>query len=268
MVPRYLISLAVGAAILWPSPPALGWSGDGHRIVCAIAWSELSPHARASVKATLDIETREQFADSCSWADEYRDKHPETAAWHSITVPMAATAIDVRRDCAGPNSCVVAQIDAQKKALGMGGSGADSALKFVAHLVGDLHQPLNVGHAEDRHGTEIKGRFYGRETNLHAVWDGGMIARSGETWQGMVKELEGGITPTERAIWIASSPVDWANESLAIALAQSTYYSERFNDFQFGPNYELLELPVVTDRLSRAGVRLGHILNEVLGDSQ
>ncbi|CAJ0828980.1 17185_t:CDS:2 [Entrophospora sp. SA101] len=39
-----------------------------------------------------------------------------------------------------------------------------SALKFLVHFIGDLHQPLHRGN-----GLSIK--FEGHRTNLHAVWD-------------------------------------------------------------------------------------------------
>ena len=45
------------------------------------------------------------------------------------------------------------------------------ALRFIAHLVGDIHQPLHVGFAEDRGGNSVEVRFNGRKENLHSLWD-------------------------------------------------------------------------------------------------
>jgi hypothetical protein len=42
-----------------------------------------------------------------------------------------------------------------------------TALRFIAHLVGDIHQPLHAGFAEDRGGSDINVRFNGRKMNLH-----------------------------------------------------------------------------------------------------
>jgi hypothetical protein len=60
-------------------------------------------------------------------------------------------------------------------------SAADKAqaLKFLGHFVGDIHQSLHVGCAEDKGGNTIRVRFIGKETSLHAVWDGGLIASLG-----------------------------------------------------------------------------------------
>ncbi len=43
------------------------------------------------------------------------------------------------------------------------------ALKFLVHLVGDLHQPLHVSRARDRGGYDIAVEFFGDKTNRHRV---------------------------------------------------------------------------------------------------
>ena len=49
------------------------------------------------------------------------------------------------------------------------------ALKFLVHLIGDLHQPLHVGNGKDRGGNDIKVKWFGEATNLHNVWDEKLI---------------------------------------------------------------------------------------------
>ena len=249
------------------SHPARAWGPDGHRIVCAIAWDELNQRARDSVKATIDIESREQFAESCIWADDYKIAHPETAPWHMMMVPDDTIRVDMARDCAAPKSCVLGQVIAQEEALTHGGPGADIALKMLSHLVGDLHEPLNVARASDRNGRDIQGHYYGREMNLHTVWESGLLARDGRSWQTIVTELEDDIDADDRAAWTATAPIDWANESLTTALAPTSYYGMQFAPFQYGPNYAHVELPVALAGLSRAGVRLGAMLNKALSDT-
>ena len=264
---RIVLALAACAVAGLGAPSAFAWSPDGHRIVCAIAWDELTPRARESVKATIDVPGRDQFADSCAWADEYKLAHPDTAAWHMMGVPNDAVAVDLARDCKGPKSCVLGQVIAQGEALDHGGPGADVALKMLAHLVGDLHEPLNVARASDHNGRDITGHFYGRVSNLHAVWETGLLARDGRSWQTIVTDLEGDIEDDDRAAWIATGPLDWANESLTAALAPTSYYGKQFARFQYGPNYVGVELPVALARLTRAGVRLGAMLNKILSDT-
>jgi hypothetical protein len=262
----FISAFAVGAISVLCAGHARAWGPDAHRIVCAIAWDELSQHARDSVKATLDIQSRDQFADSCTFAEEYRLSHPETAAWHLLSVPDDASDVNMARDCG--KSCVVAEIGAQAQALEHGGPGSDLALKLLAGLVADVHQPLNVARGSDHNGRDLTGHFYGRETNFHAIWENGLLTHDGRAWRQIVSDLEDDIDSNDRATWVKSKPLDWANESLAISLAPTTYYGSQFDHFQFGPNYAHLELPVALGRLSRAGIRLAAMLNRALGDGQ
>lgn len=43
------------------------------------------------------------------------------------------------------------------------------SLMFLAHFVGDVHQPLHCGHTDDLGGNTIKVHWYRRQSNLHHV---------------------------------------------------------------------------------------------------
>ncbi|KAL9250479.1 Endonuclease 1-like protein [Drosera capensis] len=45
------------------------------------------------------------------------------------------------------------------------------ALVFLAHLMGDIHQPLHVGFTSDMGGNTIEVRWFRHKSNLHHVWD-------------------------------------------------------------------------------------------------
>ena len=107
MLARLMLILSVMGAPV----PAFAWGADGHRIVCAIAWEELKAPVRKKVEDLLSIKTREEFADTCNWADDYREGHPETAPWHFVNVPLGATTVELDRDCKEPRSCAVIQIE-------------------------------------------------------------------------------------------------------------------------------------------------------------
>ena len=49
------------------------------------------------------------------------------------------------------------------------------ALKFLIHLIGDLHQPMHVGNGIDRGGNDIKLKWFNAPTNLHRIWDSDLI---------------------------------------------------------------------------------------------
>ena len=54
------------------------------------------------------------------------------------------------------------------------------ALKYLVHFVGDVYQPLHAGYADDRGGDQFQLQAFMRGTNLHALWDSGIINNMGE----------------------------------------------------------------------------------------
>src|SRR4051794_24741309 len=84
-------------------------------------------------------------AEICNWADRVRGERRDTAAWHYVDIPVEHEKFDeVNEGRDGDN--VIDKLAEQAKIL------ADSkrskaeraeALKWVVHLVGDIHQPLH-----------------------------------------------------------------------------------------------------------------------------
>ena len=92
-----------------------------------------------------------------------------------------------------------------------------AALKFLGHWVGDIHQPLHAASRDDRGGNHIRTQGSSCES-LHTLWDSCIVEeRLGMHPLTIVPELRAGITDEQRAEWLASDAVDWANESFAIA---------------------------------------------------
>lgn len=259
--------LSLVAVILTVLPSkARAWREDGHRIVCAMAWDELQPGVRKKIQGILDIKSREQFADLCNWADEYRTTHSETAPWHFVDLPLGATSVDTARDCPDPKSCVVIQIDRQLSVLESSAPKEDraTALKFIGHFVGDIHQPLHAGFADDRGGNRIRGEFMGQKMDMHEIWDKALIDSEKRPWPELARNLRRKVTAQKRRAWSQSQPIAWANESLAIDLAPRTKYNAQSKGFVWGADYARENVPVANQRLSQAGVRLGHLLNVAL----
>jgi hypothetical protein len=172
---------------------------------------------------------------------------------------------DAVRDCP-QDDCVVAKIKEFGRVL------ADrqaperqrlEALKYIVHFVADVHQPLHASDDHDRGGNNVPIIFMGYPTNLHAVWDSGIIARAvkGDE-RGYALKLVREITPAEREQWSQGDPVSWANESHRIAV--DAIYGELPHSGLLPAGYQNKALPVVNTQLERAGVRLGNVLNAFL----
>ena len=65
------------------------------------------------------------------------------------------------------------------------GNLAPEKVKFhlmtLIHLMGDLHQPMHLGHADDRGGNKHNVIFFNRNSNLHSVWDNALV-ESAHKW--------------------------------------------------------------------------------------
>lgn len=132
---------------------AHAWGSEGHQVIAIIAQAQLTPRAKAEVDRLLAIEPGETFASISTWADEHRN--PATAPWHYINFPRGDCVYNERRDCPD-GRCVVVAIKRQVEVLGSSAKDEKklTALKYLVHFVGDVHQPLHVGFQDDRGGNQ------------------------------------------------------------------------------------------------------------------
>src|ERR1700743_955122 len=98
---RILKSLVIGLVLLVQAGPVLAWAPEGHQVAAAIALRELTPAARAGVAGLLGRE--EIMVLDSSWADEIRERRPETTPWHYVNIEIGSPGYDARRDCGSGN---------------------------------------------------------------------------------------------------------------------------------------------------------------------
>jgi hypothetical protein len=270
---RRLTGLLLALALV-PALPRAGeaWGGEGHRIVCEIAWKRMGPAARELVATLLRGTDEEWFARTCTWADEVRSTtHRHTAAYHYVNVPAGVPGIDMERDCGDPERrCVVWAVRHYARVLEDAGRPIEErreALKFVAHFVGDLHQPLHAARPEDLGGNRVPVAFFGdrgpeaRPFNLHGIWDSAILRHGGVSWPASVDALDERITPLDVQRWQDLDVLGWANESYRIADAFA--YPALPPDGVVATAYFLPALAFSEVRLQQAGVRLAHLLDVV-----
>jgi hypothetical protein len=240
----------------------ISWGPVGHRAIAKIAENHLSPAARQAVKNILGSES---LADVSNYADEIRSdpEYRYTGIWHYADVPAGynyeqfSTAIKtMRRDNVYK---MVLKFEADLKDPDLSRSKKAVALKFLVHLVGDLHQPMHVSNAEDKGGNEIKVTFNGADDNLHGLWDSGLIDRQGLTYKQMAASYDN-ATPIEIKKWQSDDLMIWLWESYQIS---TILYKEAAENPNFGEGYYKTHLPVLEKRIEKAGIRLAGILNAI-----
>jgi nuclease S1 len=235
---------------------AHAWGEDGHRIVAALAQAQLSPTARKEVERLLAVEPGQTLASISTWADEHRN--PTTAPWHYVNFPRGNCSYEPERDCPD-GKCVVAAIDRQIEALRMAGDDEKrlTALKYLVHFVGDIHQPLHAGFGDDRGGNSYQLQAFMRGSNLHAVWDTGLIKALQQENDAIVKSLLIRPLPKTQAVFTAAGA---AEESCQI-VSKPGFYPDRL----VTPTYVEGYTPIMLYQLALAGSRLAQTLNRIFG---
>jgi hypothetical protein len=254
---RLLVAIAFTAGIVAASP-ALSWGRMGHQVIAEIAVAHLSERTKVEVDRLLALEPGATLASVSTWADEARS--PATARWHYVNFPSGTCRYVLERDCPDGN-CVVEAIEAQFERLRNGNSDEVrlKALKYLVHLVADIHQPLHAGRLDDRGGNLYQVRAFGRGTNLHALWDTALVERLGSSTSEVAAELMRRSLPTAMKLGSAAA---WAEESCALASAPGFYPTHKLPDEYAHEHAELLR-----QRLHLAGLRLARVLDASLGRS-
>jgi S1/P1 Nuclease len=134
----------------------------GHEIVAAIAETHLTDTARKRIKELLPQGT--SVSRSIDVAGQSR-QIPDMDSYHFINFPKDANAYDHQRDCKLRN-CIIEAIAWYLQVLKSPDAPRNekrTALRFIARLVGDIHQPLHAGFSEDRGGNSVDVRFNRQE---------------------------------------------------------------------------------------------------------
>jgi hypothetical protein len=308
-----LATIAVGAT----PRRAFAWGCAGHAIVARIAEWHLSAHARKRVGELLARNkidpalkryctriTSDPLADGATWADDVREQRPETAPWHFVDIPRGAVQADVAGACPS-RGCVTRAIVEQVARLRGHVSAASKAeaLRYVAHFIADVHQPLHCTSNGDRGGNCVPVKYFreapwlgdpatGKYTpNLHQVWDSRILDRElaarhrtpGELASAIDCRFAGAIRAWAKE---RIDPDAWAWEAhrqgeqvvygkLAVpvpvvpgpdaATCSAGDVTQRMLDLGLAIDqpYQDAAFAVVEEQLARAGARLAAALNDV-----
>jgi hypothetical protein len=270
----------VFALSLVAAPTVHGWGPQGHRLVAIVAEHHLTPVARKNVQLLLGGES---LADVAVWADEYLQGNNQTSYWHYVNIPADAARYDRDRDCPRqPGVSAGGRGDAWRDCVGdrirynqervanrmLDRADRAVALKFLVHLIGDLHQPFHALGVE-RGGNGIPVTVFGSpkcgypdgtrfDCNLHSLWDSELIAHRKLRDRAYAAELERQIAARG---WNASgSAADWAMESHALAKAALLPPRGEADEA-----YYRAHTAQIDERLALGGLRLARALNDALG---
>ncbi|MDA3934374.1 MAG: S1/P1 nuclease [Gammaproteobacteria bacterium] len=254
---RLFMLLLVG---LLYSQQLLAWGKTGHRVIGEIAEHYLSPSARLTV-AELLID--EGLAEASTWADFMRSNQDEfwqktATPWHYVTVPRGTSYADTGAPPQGDAITALQRFNATLTDAEAELEDRQLALRFIVHIVGDLHQPLHVGNGEDKGGNDFDVVYFDQPTNLHRVWDSQIIDNEKLSFSEKSAWLLEKISAADFRAWNNPDPLVWIAES---AVWRDQLYPA---EIRLKWNYDYQWLPVINQRLSQAGVRVAAYLNTLL----
>lgn len=245
-----LLLLSLSLLPLWVH----AWGATGHQVISALAEKQLDARARVQVQRLLDLEPGSTLESISTWADER--KNSTTARWHFLNFPRTSCSYEQSRDCPDGN-CILGAIDRQVAILKsqVPEQAKLLALKYLVHFIGDLHQPLHLGYLDDRGGNQYQIQAYKRGSNLHALWDSGLIKFVSDDPQVWVERLS--LKPLPARVNVID-PVRVAEESCRI-VATPAFYPDRKVEAPYVDRWT----PVLEQQLVLSGSRLARLLNAI-----
>ena len=266
MKARLFLAAAATAFALAPAP-AVAWGKTGHRVVAAIADAQLSGLARAHVKEILG--QAESLDEAANWPDEMRSN--PSPFWQKTSTPWHYVTLNgIVYDHAPSEGDALEALNKYSATLrDPAASLADKqlALRFVVHIIGDLHQPLHVGKCCDKGGNDVKVKWFGRDLNLHSVWDSALVDEQQLSFTEMTAKLQRHTSNADVIAWWDINPRDWMSESAQI---RETIYPRPSIDPKKVPelsySYVYQNSPIMERHLKQAGVRLAAYLNDLYAE--
>lgn len=259
---------------------SMAWGQKGHDTTCAIAQQHLTPAAAQRIAQIFDGKSIVYWS---NWFDNavHTPEYEYAKTWHYKNIDADQQYADVPPFETGDVVSALTELRQRLEAFeGTANVACDAAsltaqhpideataLKMFVHLMGDLHQPMHMGRATDLGGNRVTVKYFGREANLHGIWDTNLV-ESAHAWSHSewVEEIDrpAACSPEEnearRQEVVAGDFNTWGEETYALARA---VYDDTPQDTRVSYDYVAKWTPVIEQQFLRGGLRLAQQLNEI-----
>ncbi|MDH5547977.1 MAG: S1/P1 nuclease [Gammaproteobacteria bacterium] len=277
----YLVGVLAGVV----SSNCFGFGQTGHRTVGEVASYHLSASAKKAIDEILD---GEGLAFAATWPDEMRSSpenkefwgYDAAANWHFINVNPGETYENSAKNPKGDSyvalNTFVAILENKTIPQGPVASALQKyfgdltnpkkqkeikkfALRFLVHIVGDMHQPLHAGYPSDLGGNKIKVKWFGKTTNLHKVWDEELVEEQHLGFTELTRKINNAKASAVKEIQ-KSKPIDWVHETIQIRT--QAYDVDSFKG-SFSYDYVYRFVPMIESQMFKGGLRAAALLNRI-----
>jgi len=246
-------------AFVFISVAAYSWGKTGHRVVGQIAYEHLSKKARKNIQIILGDE---QLGMVGNYMDFIRSsgKHDHMTTWHYCTIPDGKTYQEADTPENGGAIMTIQRMITELTSKKFTDEDELFTLKCLVHLVADIHQPLHVGNGTDKGGNDVKVKFMYQRSNLHRVWDSGLVDHQQLGYTEYTDWIDN-ASENDISKWQSESIMVWVKE--AMDLRPQVYKIPQDSSLSWQYNFD--NIATVNERLLKAGIRLAGILDEIYG---
>lgn len=238
------------------------WGTTGHRVVAEIAEKNLSRKAKREIKKIIG---NQKLAYWANWPDFIKSDTSWKFAdfWHYVNIPgnLSYDAFLTELDHSSEDNLYKRTLilieELKKKELPL--EKKQQYLYFLIHIIGDAHQPLHVGRAEDLGGNKVTVEWFGSKTNLHTVWDSKLVDFEKYSYTEYADVLNR-LSKKEIKEVQDGSLENWIYDSYTVS---NKIYSEVTKDENLKYRYQYLNKERVEQQLQKGGLRLSKVLNEI-----
>lgn len=266
---KFLLS-ALSCVFLLNSLTTFGWGPTGHDVVAAIAENHLTDKTKAKLNELLDGRSIIYYS---SWMDNIQNSpyweygYNQTKTWHYANVDKGETYQTMKKNEKGDVVVALTTLtdQLQNNYENLTDSMRSDYVKMIVHMVGDMHCPMHAGRLSDLGGNRTKVRWFGRNTNLHSVWDS-KIVESARSWSYSEwrDQLDRNVCPEFAQNLTVGSFEEWFCET--VEGAASIYnYVETLGEENPNLSYQFVFdfSPLLENRLLVGGYRLAYVLNSI-----
>jgi hypothetical protein len=264
MKTKLLMKLALIVAVTYAPLQTIAWGTQGHRVCGQIAYSYLTPKARKAIDAILG---KESLALAGNWADFVKSdpSYSYLSSWHYKDLDKAYSYPDLvtylKSDTGVDAYTKLLFVMGELKKPNLTKENQLLYLHMLIHISEDVHQPMHVGHTNDKGGNDFKVNWFSSPTNMHAVWDSQLIDFQQLSYTEYASAINHS-TWAERNAWQKAPVSQWFFESNQIA---EKLYTEIKPGDVLNYKYNFTHIEILNQQLLKAGVRLAGVLNSIFG---
>ena len=234
------------------------WGRTGHRATGEIAEQYLTKKAKKQIDELLNGQSLaivSTFADEIKSDERYRSYGP----WHYVNFPFGARYENHSKNERGD---IIRAIDTCINVLKDENEPKENKvfhLKLLVHFIGDLHQPLHIGLAEDKGANDFQVRWFDEGTNLHSVWDTKMIESYNMSYTELAMNTER-LSKAQLEYIKRGDVLSWMYESRN--LCEDIYKNTKSGE-KLSYVYMYKYVDVMRSQLQKGGIRLAVLLNDI-----